>query len=159
MSSPLIPFAFPHALICRSVLALIWAIRVNWVGSSRRGSGMVKASVSSCHRFLGPHGARSPSSSNLTDSDYPPQHRYIFRRTGRTYDPGVVESEGSNNVNALFLDSLQILNVGREMPGRTAGCESSWILLTWSPGGDRVDCRSRLTWYGEQYDLLICPLF
>src|SRR4051794_25345699 len=28
MSSPLTPFAFPHALICRSVLAQIWLARV-----------------------------------------------------------------------------------------------------------------------------------
>jgi hypothetical protein len=44
---------------------------MNWVRSSHRGSGMVKAGVSSCHRFLALYGARSPSSSNLTDSDYP----------------------------------------------------------------------------------------
>src|SRR5277367_929328 len=89
----------------------------------------------------------------------PSQHRYMFWKTGKTYDPGVVESKDSNNVNALFLDSLQVLNVGREVLGRTARCESPWTLLTQSPGGDRLYCGSRLTWNGEEYDLLICPLF
>jgi len=66
----------------------------------------------------------------VTSPPWGPGNTNTCSERPKTYDPGVVESENSNNVNTLFLDSLQILNVGREMLGRTAGCESPWTLLT-----------------------------